>query len=76
MSIKNGTTINLTVTSVSDPMSIDNTYDELVSAIKPIDTNKPSSRPADTDSSSSSYTLIIASTYALFTSSALPSVLT
>ena len=76
MSIKNGTTINLTVTSVSDPMSIDNTYDELVSAIKPIDTNKPSSQHADTDSSSSSYTLIIASTYALFTSSALPSVLT
>ena len=43
---KNGTTIDLTVTSASDPMSVDKTDDELVSTRAPIETDKPSTQPA------------------------------
>ena len=54
MSPKNGTTIDLTVTSASDPMSVDKTDDELVSTRAPIETAKPSSRPSTATSSYSS----------------------
>ena len=46
MSPKNGITIDLTVTSASDPMSVDNTDDDLVLTKAPIDTTKPYSKPA------------------------------
>ena len=43
---QNGTNIDLTVTSESDPMSVDNTDDELVLTISLIDTPKPYSQPS------------------------------
>ena len=39
MSPKNGTTVDLTVPSSSDPMSVNNTDNELVSTIETIDTD-------------------------------------
>ena len=54
ISPKNGSTIDLTVTSASDIISVDNTNDELVIKIALIETPKPFSRPAVTTSSSSS----------------------
>ena len=66
MSIKNGTTVDLTVTSASDPMSVDNNDDELVSTISPIETTKPSSKPATYNSSTLSYTARTVGTSALY----------
>ena len=43
---QNGTTIDITVTSASDTMSVDNTEDVLVSTRAPIDTDKPYYKPA------------------------------
>ena len=45
MSPKNGITIDLTVTSAYNLMSVDNTDDELVLTRAPIDNPKPSSQP-------------------------------
>ena len=45
ISPKNGSTIDLTVTSASDPMSLYNTDDELFILRAPIDNPKPSSQP-------------------------------
>ena len=44
MSPKNGNTIYLTVTSLYDPVSVDNTDDELVSTRSPIETAEISSQ--------------------------------
>ena len=46
MSLKKGTTIDLTVTSASDPMLVDNSEDELSVKRAPIDTAKLSSKSA------------------------------
>ena len=72
MSPKNGTTVDLTVPSSSDPMSVNNTDNELVSTIAPIETAKPSSQPYTATSYSSSYTPITDSTYAIYPSAAFP----
>ena len=49
VSTQNGITIDLTLTSASDPMSVGNNYDELVLTRAPIDTPKTHSQPsADT----------------------------
>ena len=76
MSPKNGTAIDLTVTSSSDPMSVDNIDDELVLTREPIETSKLSSQPANDFSSSLRYTLITASISALYPSAAFPASLT
>ena len=47
MSPKNGTTIGLTTTLESYPMSVDNNNDELVIVISTIENPKPSPQPAD-----------------------------
>ena len=57
-------------------MSVDNTNDELVLTIEPIETSKLSSQPATDFSSSLSYTLITASISALYISAAFPDCLT
>ena len=46
MSPKYDTTIDLNITSESDPISVDNTDDELVLTISLIDTPKPYSQPS------------------------------
>ena len=56
-------------------MSLDNTYDELVVTRAPIETAKPSSKPATDTLSSSSSNKRAASKFDLFPSSALPSAL-
>ena len=53
-------------------MSVDNTYDELVSTQSPIETDKPSSQPATDNSSSLNYTPRTTSTSAFSPSTALP----
>ena len=73
MSPKNWTTIDLTVTAEYDPMLVDNTDDELVSTIAPVETDKPSYQP--TTSYYSSYTTITASKYTISPSAALPAAL-
>ena len=42
MKPQNSTTINLTVTTAFVPMSVDNTDDEYILTISPVDTTKPS----------------------------------
>ena len=69
---KNGTNIDLSVTSAFDPMSVDNTYDELVSTRAPIKIDKPFSRPATNNSSSASYTPRTDSTSPLYPNTTLP----
>ena len=76
MSPKNSTTIDVTVTSAYDLMSVDNTDDKLVIIRSQIDNPKLSSQPAYNSSSYSSYTPRTASTYALSPSAALPADLT
>ena len=46
MSPKNGTTVDLTITSAYDPMSLVSTDDKFVSTRTPICTYKPYSQPA------------------------------
>ena len=62
MSPKDGTTIDLTVTSEYDPMSVNNTENELVLTREPIDIPKQNSQPAAATSYYSSYTTITTST--------------
>ena len=76
VSPKNGTTVDLRVTSVSDPTSVDNNYGELVSTRELIDTDKPYNQPDTVNSSSLSYTPRTDSTSALSSSAALPADLT
>ena len=51
MTPKNDTTIDLTITTASDNISVDNTYDGYFLTRAPIDTPKPSSQPAAATSS-------------------------
>ena len=57
-------------------MPVDNTDDEAILTIAPIETPKPSSKTAASNSSFSRYTPITASTYKLYPSAALPADLT
>ena len=65
MSPKHFTTVYLTVTSASDPMSMDNNYGFFL-IIAPIETYKPSSQPASDTSYYSSSTPRTDSTSVLF----------
>ena len=65
MKHQNGTTVDLSVTTSYDPMSVDNTDDESVLTRPPIDNPKPYSQPDADTSSSSGYTSRTASTSAL-----------
>ena len=47
MTPKSGTTINLTVTAASVPMSVDTKVDESILTRAPVDTPKPSSQTSD-----------------------------
>ena len=69
MSLKKGTTIDLTVTSASDPMKVNNTDDELLVTRALIDTTKPSYKPDTSTLSSSSLTPRTVSEYTLYPSS-------
>ena len=62
---KNGTTIDLTVSTSSVLVSVDNTLGEYVSTIEPVDTPKPSSQPAAATSLSSRSTSKASSTSTL-----------
>ena len=73
ISSKTFTTIYLTVTSSYDPMSVDNTDDNLFVIRSPIETDKLSSQPATSDLSYSSSTPITVSESALSLSSEVPS---
>ena len=73
---KNSTTIDLTITSEFDPMSMDITNDELFSTRAPIETNKPSYKPVTDTSSYSGSTPRTAWTSEISTSTALPAALT
>ena len=53
MTPKSGTTINLTVTAASVPMSVDTKVDESILTRAPVDTNKTSSQPVAANSLSS-----------------------
>ena len=75
MSSKKVTSIDLTVISSSDTMSVDNNYDELVVTISSMDNDKPSSQPATYNLSYSSLTPITVSESALYPSSAVPATL-
>ena len=65
MTPRNGTTIDLTVTTVSVPMSVDNIVDKSVLTRAPVETHKQSFQPAYNTSSFSIYTLITDSISAL-----------
>ena len=73
---QNGTNIDLTLTSASDTISVDNTEDYLVSIRAPIDTDKPYYHPDTYTSYSSSYTPRTSSKSALSPSAQLPTALT
>ena len=73
---QNGTTIDLTATSESDRMSLDNIDDESVLTRAPIDNPKPYFKPAATTSYFSIYTPRTASISAPSPSSALAYTLT
>ena len=76
MSPQNGTTIDLTVTSASDTISVDNNDHELVLTGEPIDTPKLSYKLASATSSSLISTPRTAFTSTLSSSSTLPAALT
>ena len=76
ISPKNSTTIDLTATSESDPMSVDNTDFELVSTVSSIKTSQPSSKLTTATSYYSRIYSKTASTSALSPSAALPDALT
>ena len=69
-------TIDLTVTSEYDPISVDNIDDELFATTAPIETSKISYKPATANLSSSSSTTRTASTSSIYPSAALPADLT
>ena len=73
---QNGTTIDLTVTSESDPMSVDNADDELFIVRETIETPKPFYQPDYATSSYSSSNPRTALTSARYPSVALPAALT
>ena len=76
MTPKNGTTVDLNVNTESDLMPVDNTDDEYVLTISPIDNPKIPTQPAAATSYSLRYNLITASKYALYPSAALSDALT
>ena len=76
MTPTNGTNVNFTVTTASNPMSVNNTGDLYYLTREPIENLKPSSQTAADTSYYSRYTPKNDSTSALYPINALPADLT